>query len=242
MGQKVHPLGFRIGVIRGWQAKWYADKYYADFLQEDLKIRQAIRSTHPEAGISTIEIERGANEVTLRVHTARPGIIIGRGGQRVDEMRLVLEKLTGKRVRVNIEEIRQPALDARLVAKNVAEQLERRVSHRRAMKQAISRTMQGGAKGIKITCSGRLAGAEIARKEKLREGRVPLHTLRSDIDYGFAEAHVILGRIGVKVWIYKGDVLPPPKEEIEAIQTPAVKAEGVKSDVTTKASEISQDS
>ena len=255
MGQKVHPIGFRIGVIRGWQAKWYADKNYADLLQEDLMIRQALRTKYPEAGISTVEIERGTNEITLKVHTARPGIVIGRGGQRVDEMRLHLEKITGKRVRLNIQEIRQPELDAYLVAKNITEQIVRRISHRRAMKQAISRTMQAGALGIKVLCSGRLAGAEIARREKLRQGRVPLHTLRSDIDYGFAEAHVTVGLIGVKVWIYKGDVLPPAKEEEpEALQASAIAvkteeegAEGIEeikgevTDVTTETSEIPQE-
>lgn len=211
MGHKVHPLGFRIGVIRDWQAKWYADKHYAEFLREDLKLRQAITSKYAEAGISQIDIDRQANKVLVTIHTARPGIVIGRGGQRVDEMRLYLEQLIGKKIQLNIQEIQQPELDAYLVAKTVAGQIERRVAYRRAMKQAIFRTMQAGAKGVKISCAGRLAGAEIARRQNMHQGRVPLHTLRADIDCGFAEAHTILGRIGVKVWIYKGDILPEPK-------------------------------
>lgn len=211
MGHKVHPVGFRLGVIKDWQAKWYADKHYTEFLQEDLKIRKLIESKSAEADVSRIEIERAANQVTLTVVTARPGIIIGRGGQRVDELRALLEQLTGKRIRLNIEEVRQPELDALLVARNIAHQIERRVSYRRAMKQAISRAMESGAKGIKVNCSGRLAGSDYARKETLHQGRVPLHTLRADIDYAQAEAHTTLGRIGVKVWIYKGDIVPEAK-------------------------------
>ena len=212
MGQKVHPIGFRLGVTKDWQAKWYADKHYTELLQEDLKIRSAIETKYPEADISRIEIERAANQVTVTVHTARPGIVIGRGGQRVDEMRLLLEKTTGKRVRLNIQEIRQPELDAYLVARNIAHQMERRISHRRAMKQAISRAMESGAHGIKVVCSGRLSGSEYARRETLHQGRVPLHTLRADIDYALAEAHTTLGRIGVKVWVYKGDIVPEREE------------------------------
>lgn len=215
MGRKVHPLGFRLGVIRDWQAKWYADKLYAQFLQEDLKLRNAIKSRYTDAGISQVQIERQANEVSIIVSTSRPGIVIGRGGQRVDEMRLYLEKLIGKRVRLNIQEIRQPEMDAFLVARNVADQMEHRVAYRRAMKQAIFRTIQAGAKGIRIKCGGRLAGAEIARRETMHEGRVPLNTLRADIDYGFAESHTTMGRIGVKVWIYKGEILPEAKEAEE---------------------------
>ena len=212
MGQKVHPIGFRLGVTKEWQAKWYADKHYTELLQEDLKIRGAIEKKYPEADISRIEIERAANQVTVTVHTARPGIVIGRGGQRVDEMRLHLEQITGKRIRLNIQEIRQPELDAYLVASNIAHQMERRISHRRAMKQAISRAMESGAQGIKVVCSGRLSGSEYARKETLHQGRVPLHTLRADIDYALAEARTTLGRTGVKVWIYKGDILPEREE------------------------------
>ena len=219
MGHKVHPMGFRIGVIRDWQAKWYADKHYAEFLHEDLKLRQAIQSWYAEAGISQVEIHRQSNKVLITIHTARPGILIGRGGQRVDEMRLRLDELTGKRVQLNIQEIRQPELDAYLVARTIAEQIERRVAYRRAMKQATLRTIQAGAKGMRVSCAGRLGGAEIARRQTIHQGQVPLHKLRADIDYGFAEAHTTLGLIGVKVWIYKGDVLPEPKavEEAEGI-------------------------
>jgi len=230
MGHKVHPIGFRIGVIRDWQAKWYADKSYADFLREDMKLRRAIWSKYVESGISQIQIDRQANEVTITIHTSRPGVVIGRGGQRVDEMRTHLEKLIGKKIRLNILEIRQPELDAYLVARTIAEQIERRIAYRRAMKQAIFRTIQAGAKGIRVNCAGRLAGAEIARTQTMHEGRVPLHTLRADIDYGITEARTTLGRIGVKVWIYKGDILPEPKiEEISEAPAEAVvgKGEGV---------------
>ncbi len=212
MGRKVHPLGFRLGIIRDWQAKWYADKLYAEFLQEDFKIREAIRTGYAEAAVSQVQIERQAHEVFITIHTARPGIVIGRGGQRVDEMRAKLEQLIGKRVRLNIQEVAQPELDAYLVARTVADQIERRIAYRRAMKQALFRTTQAGAKGMKINLAGRLGGNEIARTENLHQGRVPLHTLRADIDYGFTEARTALGRIGVKVWIYKGDILPERKE------------------------------
>lgn len=211
MGQKVHPFGFRLGIIKDWRSRWYDEKHYTDLVHEDLEIRHIIRTTYEEAGISTVEIERKANEVTVTIHTSRPGIVIGRGGQRVDELRVLLEKKTGKKVRLNIHEIREPELDAQLVAENISEQLRRRVSYRRAMKQTISRTMLRGAKGIKITCSGRLAGAEIARHETLREGSVPLHTLRADVDYGFAESLTTMGLIGIKVWVYKGEILPEAK-------------------------------
>jgi small subunit ribosomal protein S3 len=213
MGHKVHPIGFRVGVIRGWDAKWYADKHYVNYLLEDLKVRKALRKMYPEAGISQVEIDRQANNVTLTIHTARPGILIGRGGQRVDEMRAGLEKLIGKKIQLNIREIQQPELDAYLVARSVADQMERRVSYRRAMKQALQRTIQSGAKGMRIRCAGRLDGAEIARKIIMHEGRVPLHTIRADIDYGITEAHTVMGRIGVKVWVYKGDVLPSKEDE-----------------------------
>jgi len=223
MGHKVHPLGFRLGVIRNWQAKWYADKSYLGFLQEDLKLRQAIESKYPEAGISLVEIERQANKVSITIHTARPGVVIGRGGQRVDEMRLYLENLIGKRIQLNIMEVHQPELDAYLVARSVAEQIEHRVAFRRAMKQALFRTMQAGAKGMRIGCAGRLGGAEIARREVMHQGRVPLHTLRADIDYGLTEARTTLGRIGVKVWIYRGDILPEPST-MEVEEAPAAPA------------------
>lgn len=217
MGHKVNPTGFRIGVIKGWQGKWYADRHYANYLEEDLKIRRAINQKYPEAAISSVEIERQANQVVATINTARPGIVIGRGGQRVDEARNYLEKIIGKRIQLNIKEVQQPELDARLVARSIADQLERRIAYRRAMKQAMARTMQAGGKGIKVAVAGRLGGAEIARRLNMHEGRVPLHTLRADIDYGFTEAKTVMGRIGVKAWIYKGEILPEMKtEETEA--------------------------
>ncbi|MBN2238564.1 MAG: 30S ribosomal protein S3 [Dehalococcoidales bacterium] len=212
MGHKVHPNGFRIGVIRDWQAKWYADKHYAEFLQEDLKLREGIEKRYAEAAISQVDIERQSNKVSITIYTARPGIVIGRGGQRVDETRAYLEDLIGKKVQLNIQEIQRPELDAHLVAKQIAEQIERRVAFRRAMKQTMARTMQAGAKGMRVSSAGRLGGAEIARRLTMHEGQVPLHTLRADIDYGFVEAKTTMGRIGVKVWIYKGDILPERKE------------------------------
>jgi small subunit ribosomal protein S3 len=211
LGHKVHPTGFRLGIIKDWQSKWYSETHYAEFIQEDNKLRKYIKAKYPEAAISLVEIDRQAKDVTITLHTARPGIVIGRGGQRVDEMRKQLEDLIGKKIRLNIQEIRQPEMDAYLVARSVAEQIERRVAFRRAMKQAIFRTIQSGAKGIRVSAAGRLANAEIARRQTMHEGQVPLHTLRADIDYGFTEAHTTLGRIGVKVWIYKGQVLPEIK-------------------------------
>jgi small subunit ribosomal protein S3 len=228
MGHKVHPIGFRLGVIRDWQAKWYADKHYAEFLQEDLKIRQTLDERYADAAVSTVEIERQSNQVTINIYTARPGIVIGRGGQRVDETRRQLEKLLGKRAQLNIQEVQQPELDARLVAKTIAEQIERRIAYRRAMRQALIRSMQAGAKGIKISCAGRLGGAEIARRLNMHDGQVPLHTLRADVDYGFVEARTVMGRIGVKVWIYKGEILPEAEveeiEEEEVVQPAAAEA------------------
>jgi small subunit ribosomal protein S3 len=225
VGHKVHPTGFRLGIIYDWQSKWYADRHYTDLLHEDLTIRRTITKGLADAGISRVEIDRDANHVVVTVHTAKPGIVIGRGGQKVDELRLTLERLTGRRVRVNIIEIRQPELDAQLVARSVADQLQRRVSFRRALKQSVARTMQRGAKGVKITVGGRLGGSEMSRRETDMEGRVPLHTLRADIDYGMAEAHTTFGRIGVKAWIYKGDILPeakaPPEPEEAGVEEPA---------------------
>ncbi len=233
MGQKTHPVGFRLGIIRDWDATWFAAKsdLYRQWLQEDLTIRKSILGKYPDAGISHVKIERGSNDITITLHTSRPGIVIGRGGQRIDELRHELETLTGKRARVNVQEIRQAELDATLVARSVADQLQRRIAFRRAMRQAVQRAMQAGAQGIKIVCSGRLAGAEIARTEKVMVGRVPLHTLRADIDYGMVEAATVMGRIGVKVWLYKGDVLPKPREETEELGTievtlPATETEG----------------
>jgi ribosomal protein S3, bacterial type len=216
MGHKVHPVGFRLGVIKTWDSKWYSDRHYVTFLQEDLKIRKAIQSMYPEAGVSLIEIDRQANNVSLTIHTARPGILIGRGGQRVDEMRKSLEKLISKKVQLNIREIQQPEFDAYLVAKSIAESMERRVAYRRALKQALQRSIVAGAKGMRIRAAGRLDGAEIARTVTMHEGRVPLHTLRADIDYGFTEAKTVMGRIGIKVWIYKGEILPVKEEEAPA--------------------------
>lgn len=215
MGRKVHPLGFRLGIIKDWQARWFATgEEYADLLQEDLKIRQLIRDEMGEAGISRIEIERFPKQVNITIWTAKPGIIIGRKGATVRTLRQDLEKLTQKRVRIDVQEIERPELDAYLVAENIASQLERRISHSRAMKRAATQAMRMGAKGVKIICGGRLAGAEMARREWVMEGRVPRNTLRADIDYGFAEALTTYGRIGVKVWIYKGEVLPEVAEAV----------------------------
>lgn len=227
MGHKTHPIGFRLGVIREWQSRWFAGnaKQYSANVIEDWGIREVIRKQYVEAGISRVEIERTAQDLTVNVHTARPGIVIGRGGQRVDELRKVVEGAAGgKRVRLNVLEIRQPELDAFLVARSVADQLERRVMYRRATRQAVMRSMQAGARGIKVMVSGRLGGAEIARREKVMDGRVPLHTLRADIDYGLAEANTTMGRIGVKVWIYRGDVFKEP-ERPQQPAAPEVPAE-----------------
>ena len=219
MGQKVHPHGFRLGYIYDWNSKWFADRNYTEQLHEDLSIRKAIVKMLPEAGISRVEIERNANQITVSIHTARPGIVIGRGGQRVDELRNRLEKVSGRRVRVNINEIRLPEIEAPLVARAVAEQIERRVSHRRAIKQAAMRAMQRGAQGVRIRIAGRLGGSDMSRNDQERQGRVPLHTLKADVDYGTSEAKTTLGRIGVKVWIYKGDRVAertaPPRSAVE---------------------------
>jgi len=213
VGQKVNPVGLRIGIIRDWESKWYAEKDFGALLMEDVRIRDFLKKKLKDAAVSHIEIERAANRVNVTIHTAKPGMVIGKGGAEVEALRHELVKLTnGKRVHINISEIKHPELDAVLVAENIAQQLERRVSFRRAMKQAIQRTMRAGAKGIRTMVSGRLGGAEIARTEGYVEGTVPLHTLRADIDYGFAEAHTTYGRIGVKVWIYRGEVLPQKKK------------------------------
>ncbi len=214
MGQKVHPIGFRIGVIKDWESKWYANKKnYAVLLHEDLKIRRTIKQRFFTAGVSKIEIERAANRGKITIHTGRPGMVIGKGGTEVDKLRKDLERLTEKKLQINIVEIKRPELDAQLVAEGIAFQLEKRVSFRRAMRQAQQRTMRFGAKGIKVAVSGRLGGAEIARTEWNPEGNVPLHTLRADIDYGFAEAATTFGKIGIKVWIYKGEILPEKKRK-----------------------------
>ncbi|MCH7616292.1 MAG: 30S ribosomal protein S3 [Chloroflexi bacterium] len=216
MGQKVHPNGFRLGYIYDWKSKWYADKNYTELLHEDLGIRKKITEMLPDAGIAKVEIERNANQVTVSINTARPGIVIGRGGQRVDELRTNLEKLTGRKLRVNISEIRVPEIEAPLVARAVAEQIERRVSHRRAIKQAAGRAMQRGAQGVRIRVAGRLGGSDMGRVDTERQGRVPLHTLKADVDYGTSEAKTTLGRIGVKVWIYKGDKIAEERERLRA--------------------------
>jgi small subunit ribosomal protein S3 len=216
VGQKVNPVGLRIGIIRDWESKWYAGKDFGTLLMEDVKIREFLKAKLKEAAVSKIEIERAANRVNVTIHTAKPGIVIGKGGAEVEVLRGQLTKISGgKKVHINISEIKNPEMDAILVAESIAQQLERRVSFRRAMKQAMQRTQRAGAKGIKTSVSGRLGGAEIARQEGYSEGTVPLHTLRADIDYGTAEAHTTYGRIGVKVWIYRGEVLPAKKRAAE---------------------------
>lgn len=212
MGQKVHPIGFRLGVIRTWESKWYAEGDYAKLLHEDIKLREYLKKRLFHAGISKIELERAANKAKINIFAARPGIIIGKKGSEVEALKKDLAKLTDKEVFINIQEVRKPEIDAQLVAENVALQLERRVAFRRAMKKSVSQALKFGAQGIKINCSGRLGGAEMSRTEWYREGRVPLHTLRADIDYGFAEAKTTYGIIGVKVLIFKGEVLAQDQE------------------------------
>ena len=215
MGHKVHPIGFRLGIIKEWEAKWVAERDYKRLVHEDLAIRDLIRKRLNDAGVPRIDIERSANQVTVTIHTAKPGIVIGKSGAKVEELRKLLEDRTGKKVRLNISEIRQPELDAELVARSVAEQLERRVACRRAIKQAAQRSMQRGAKGVRIVIAGRLGGAEMSRREREVVGKVPLHTLRADIDFGTAEALTTYGVIGVKVWLYRGDVIPERKPPVE---------------------------
>jgi len=217
MGQKVNPHGLRVGVIKDWDSKWYANKKdFSDFLVEDFKIRKYVKQKLYTAGISRIEIERANSTVTVRISTAKPGIVIGKAGAGTEAIKAELEKITGKSIKIDILEIKQQDLDAQLCAENIASQLEKRISFRRAMKQVMTRTMKAGAKGIKTACAGRLGGAEIARTEHYHEGTIPLQTLRADIDYGFAEADTTYGKIGVKVWIYKGEVLPAAKKENKA--------------------------
>jgi small subunit ribosomal protein S3 len=207
LGQKVHPVGFRLGIIRTWESKWYAEKDYAGLLHEDLKLRDYLKKRLHHAGISKVEIERAASKAKVNIFAARPGIIIGKKGSEVEALKKDLAKLTDKEIFINIQEVRKPEIDAQLVAENVALQLERRVAFRRAMKKAVSQALKFGAEGVKIECSGRLGGAEMSRREWYREGRVPLHTLRADIDYGFAEAKTTYGIIGVKVLVFKGEIL-----------------------------------
>jgi small subunit ribosomal protein S3 len=208
LGQKVHPIGFRLGVIKTWDSKWYAEADYAKFLHEDIAIRKYLKKRLYNSGVSKIEIERAANKTKINIHTARPGLIIGKKGSEVETIKKELASLTSKEIFINIHEVRKPELDAQLVAENVALQLERRIAFRRAMKKSVTSALKFGAKGIRITCSGRLGGAEMSRTEWYREGRVPLHTLRADIDYGFAEAMTTYGLIGIKVLIFKGEILP----------------------------------
>jgi len=208
LGQKVHPIGFRLGVIKTWDSKWYAEADYAKFLHEDIAIRKYLKKRLYTSGVSKIEIERAANKTKINIHTARPGLIIGKKGSEVETIKKELSSLTSKEIFINIHEVRKPELDAQLVAENVALQLERRIAFRRAMKKSVTSALKFGAKGIRITCSGRLGGAEMSRTEWYREGRVPLHTLRADIDYGFAEAKTTYGLIGIKVLIFKGEILP----------------------------------
>ncbi|WP_416829457.1 30S ribosomal protein S3 [Ectobacillus polymachus] len=215
MGQKVNPVGLRVGIIRDWESRWYAEKDFADLLHEDIKVREYIAARLADAAVSKVEIERAANRVNVTIHTAKPGMVIGKGGTEVEALRKALNQLTGKRVHINILEIKRADLDAKLVAENIARQLENRVSFRRAQKQAIQRTIRSGAQGIKTQVSGRLGGADIARSESYSEGTVPLHTLRADIDYATAEADTTYGKLGVKVWIYRGEVLPTKKKASE---------------------------
>ena len=218
MGQKINPTGLRVGIIRDWDAKWYAEKDFASNLHEDLHIRKYIEKKLADASVSTVEIERAAKRVNVSIHTAKPGMVIGRGGSGIEQIKAGLKKFTNSNIDISIEEIKNPDMDATLVAENIAGSLERRIAFRRAMKQAVGRTMRLGAKGIKIMCSGRLGGAEIARSESYREGSIPLHTLRADIDYGTAEAATTYGRIGIKVWIFKGEVLPERKQPVAAVE------------------------
>jgi small subunit ribosomal protein S3 len=218
MGRKVHPIGFRLGINKTWQSRWFAERrQYTRQLQEDRAIRELIFSANPPGSIARVEIERFPNSVNITVHTAKPGIVIGRKGANVKELRTKLQTLTGTNVKLDISEIEQPDLDARLVAENIAHQLERRISHRRAMQRAVSQSMRAGALGVKVMCAGRLSGMEMARREWMREGRVPAQTLRADIDFARAEALTTYGRIGVKVWIYRGEILPEAEQEAEAM-------------------------
>ena len=222
MGQKVNPTGFRLGITKEWQAKWYAGKGYATLLDQDVRLRRVLQKRARECGIARVDIERTGSEVFVTVHSARPGILIGRGGQNVEALRLELEQIAKERVRLTIREVDQPETVAALVAFNIAERLESRVPYRRVMKQASFRTLQAGAQGVRIRVSGRLGGAEIARTQSVHEGRMPLHTLRADIDYSFTEAHTIMGRIGVKVWVFKGEILPEARRRRATTETSEV--------------------
>lgn len=231
MGQKVNPHGLRVGIIKDWDSRWYSDKNFDELLVEDFNIRKYIKKVLYTASISKIEIERAANRIRVTINTAKPGMVIGKGGSGVEKLKKDLEDMTSKQVSINVVEVKNPDIDAQLIAENIASQLERRISFRRAMKQSISRALRSGAKGIKTMVSGRLGGAEIARTERYHEGTIPLQTLRADIDYGFAEAHTTYGRIGVKVWVYKGEVLPSRK-------MPVNKEGGEKNNVDAEAGEV----
>ncbi|HEU65700.1 MAG TPA: 30S ribosomal protein S3 [Chloroflexi bacterium] len=222
MGQKVHPCGFRLGVNQDWRARWYTEKNYAQFLLGDLKLRRVVEQKCQGGAVARVEVERPGDEVHLTIYSARPGILIGRGGQNVEVLKSDLEKVSGDKIRLTIREVEHPELEASLVARSIAERLEERIPFRRVMRQASFRTLQAGAKGVKITCGGRLGGLEIARSETLRQGQMPLHKLRANIDYDFAEAHTLMGRIGVKVWIYKGDIIPETKEKSATAETSEV--------------------
>jgi small subunit ribosomal protein S3 len=216
LGQKVNPVGLRLGIVKTWESRWYADKNYSDYILEDYKIRRFIKTKLYHAGVSRIEIERSSKLIRLRIYTARPGIVIGKKGAEISQLKKEIEKLVSHEVLIDIQEVRKPEIDAQLVAENVALQIERRVAFRRAMKRGVTSAMRFGAMGVKIICSGRLGGAEMARTEWYREGRVPLHTLRADIDYGFVEARTTYGIIGVKVFIFKGEILKKDQIETEA--------------------------
>lgn len=206
MGQKINPVGLRLGIVRGWDSNWYGGKTFSDKLVEDQKIREYVQARIPKGGISKVVIERTLKRITLTIHTARPGVVIGKGGNEVDKIKEELKKITGKDVQINIFEIKRPELDAKLVGESIAQQIEARISYKRAMKQAIASAMRVGAEGIKVKTSGRLAGADMARTEQYKEGRIPLHTLRADIDYAISEAQTVYGKIGIKVWIFKGEI------------------------------------
>ena len=225
MGRKVHPIGFRLGINKEWQSRWYADRNYMEMVQEDARIRKMVGQRLTGASLASIEIQRSANQIEVTLNTAKPGVVIGKGGQAVDQLRRDLESMTGKKVKLNIEEIKQPELNAYLVAESIAEQLTRRVSYRRAVKQSVLRAMRAGAKGVRVRVSGRLGGAEMARSVWEREGRVPLHTIRADVDYGQVHAHTTYGRIGVKVWIYRGDVIEHKGDSLLQMDRPVAMAQ-----------------
>lgn len=219
MGQKVHPFGFRLGINQDWRAKWYAGKNYTRFWLDDVKLRRVVEDRCLGGAVARVEIERSGDEVCLTLYSARPGILIGRGGQNVEALKSDLEEVSGDKIRLTIREVERPELEAVLVARNIAGRLEERIPFRRAMRQAAFRTMQAGAKGVKIMCKGRLGGLEIARTETVRQGQMPLHKIRANIDYGVVEAHTLMGRIGVKVWVYKGDIMPEAKERNATTET-----------------------